>query len=161
MTETIVMKGRQDGATLALYQSGLAGGHLPKKALSIRQPWAWLIVNGHKDIENRSWLKRFPPRVLVHAGQALDLPAHRALLAGRHPVNGGHIDPAIVQAYRAVVDHQLPCGGFVGAVDITGVQQDHDSPWFVGDYGYILANPEVLPFLPYRGELGFFKVELP
>lgn len=22
--------------------------------LTIRQPWAWLIVNGHKDIENRS-----------------------------------------------------------------------------------------------------------
>jgi hypothetical protein len=25
------------------------------KALSIKQPWAWLIVNGHKDIENRDW----------------------------------------------------------------------------------------------------------
>jgi len=25
------------------------------KALSILQPWAWLVVNGHKDIENRTW----------------------------------------------------------------------------------------------------------
>ena len=25
------------------------------KALSIRQPWAWLIVNGYKDVENRTW----------------------------------------------------------------------------------------------------------
>ncbi len=25
------------------------------KALSVRQPWAWLIVNGCKDIENRDW----------------------------------------------------------------------------------------------------------
>ena len=25
------------------------------KAISIRQPWAWLIVNGYKDVENRIW----------------------------------------------------------------------------------------------------------
>jgi hypothetical protein len=25
------------------------------KVLVVRQPWAWLIVNGFKDIENRSW----------------------------------------------------------------------------------------------------------
>ncbi len=25
------------------------------KALSIKQPWAWLICAGYKDIENRSW----------------------------------------------------------------------------------------------------------
>jgi len=24
-------------------------------ALSVRQPWAWLIVNGWKNIENREW----------------------------------------------------------------------------------------------------------
>lgn len=24
-------------------------------ALSIRQPWAWLIINAGKDIENRDW----------------------------------------------------------------------------------------------------------
>ncbi|AWI90326.1 hypothetical protein C0214_19955 [Methylobacterium sp. DM1] len=29
------------------------------KALSIMQPWAWLIVNGHKDIENRDWRGHF------------------------------------------------------------------------------------------------------
>lgn len=27
--------------------------------LSIRQPWAWLIVNGYKDIENRTWPTHF------------------------------------------------------------------------------------------------------
>lgn len=37
-------------------------------ALSIRQPWAWLIVNGHKDIENRDWPTNFRGRLLVHAG---------------------------------------------------------------------------------------------
>jgi ASCH domain len=37
------------------------------KALPIRQPYAWLIVNGHKDIENRAWPTKFRGRVLIHA----------------------------------------------------------------------------------------------
>ena len=42
-------------------------------AISIRQPWAWLIVNGYKDIENRSWCppeKVIDQSVLIHAGKA-------------------------------------------------------------------------------------------
>ena len=29
------------------------------KALSIRQPWAWAIINAGKDIENRQWPTKF------------------------------------------------------------------------------------------------------
>jgi hypothetical protein len=37
-------------------------------ALSVRQPWAWLITQGIKDIENRSYrLVTLPKRVLIHA----------------------------------------------------------------------------------------------
>ena len=28
---------------------------LPRLALSIRQPWAWAIINAGKDIEYRQW----------------------------------------------------------------------------------------------------------
>ena len=31
----------------------------PMKVIVVRQPWAWLIVNGFKDIENRSWMTRY------------------------------------------------------------------------------------------------------
>jgi hypothetical protein len=31
----------------------------PQKAISIRQPWAWLIVNSFKDVENRSWKTKY------------------------------------------------------------------------------------------------------
>lgn len=41
------------------------------KALSIRQPWAWLIVHGGKDIENRSWHTKFRGRFLVHAAKGM------------------------------------------------------------------------------------------
>ena len=38
------------------------------KVLSVRQPWAWLIVNGHKDIENREWETNLRGRVWIHTG---------------------------------------------------------------------------------------------
>ena len=42
------------------------------KALSIQQPWAFLIVNGLKDIENRDWSTTFRGLIYVHAGKTLD-----------------------------------------------------------------------------------------
>ena len=37
------------------------------KAISIKQPWASLIIEGIKDIENRTWKTSFRGTVLVHA----------------------------------------------------------------------------------------------
>lgn len=148
------------------YAALQASDELPKQALSIKQPWSWLIVNGFKDIENRDWLKRYPPRILVHAGQQVDVEAHSALIRGMHPVNGGSLPAGMQAAYAASCVYTdkgyrpRELGGFVGVVDITGVQEDHDSPWFMGDYGYILANAKPLPFLPWRGQLGFFDAKV-
>jgi|ERR1700758_4475866 hypothetical protein len=36
------------------------------KVIVIRQPWAWLIVNGFKDIENRSWRTRYRGPLMIH-----------------------------------------------------------------------------------------------
>jgi hypothetical protein len=41
------------------------------KALSIRQPWAELILRGEKDVENRSWLTHHRGPLLIHASKTL------------------------------------------------------------------------------------------
>ena len=41
------------------------------KVLSIRQPWAWLILHGGKDVENRNWATKVRGRVLIHAGSTM------------------------------------------------------------------------------------------
>ena len=38
-------------------------------ALSIRQPWASLILNAGKDIENRCWPTKVRGRILIHAAK--------------------------------------------------------------------------------------------
>ncbi len=38
------------------------------RVLSIRQPWAWFIAAGLKDVENRSWETSYRGTVAIHAG---------------------------------------------------------------------------------------------
>lgn len=120
------------------------------KAISIRQPWAWLIIHAGKDIENRSWPTRFRGRVLVHAAQGMTRQEYfdvEHFIAGHH---GGRIQlpPA----------DDLARGGIIGSVEIVDCVSESNSPWFFGPYGFILRNPEPLPFAPMRGRLGLFEV---
>mgnify|MGYP000843697978 FL=1 len=40
------------------------------KTLSVRQPWASLLVSGLKDIENRTWAPNFRGRIMIYASLA-------------------------------------------------------------------------------------------
>jgi hypothetical protein len=54
----------------------------------------------------------------------------------------------------------LEKGGIVEEAEITDCVDHHDSPWFEGSYGNVLANARPLPFIPCRGMLGFFVPEV-
>lgn len=118
------------------------------KALSIMQPWAWLIVNGHKDIENRDWRCHRRGRVLIHAGKKVDRDAMQDLRAGRHPVTGEPLRLDLPEAFEA--------GGIVGEATIAGCVEQSSSPWFVGRFGILMRDARPLPFQPCKGALGFF-----
>lgn len=118
------------------------------KALSIRQPWAWLVVNGHKDIENRSRRTHFRGRIYVHTGKNMSLPDD-------FPEQREYIRQSGI-----VIPADLPTGAIVGEVTIIGCVESSKSPWFSGRYGYKLEAPAVYETpVPYRGQLGFFAVD--
>lgn len=123
-------------------------------ALSIMQPWAWLIVNGQKSIENRSWRchKRGP--VLIHAGKKVDTDTAIDLALGCHPVNGTDL------AFDAPDGMIYDAGGIVGIAEIVGCIDASDDPWFVGPFGIVLRNARPLRFQPCKGALGFFKPDI-
>jgi hypothetical protein len=118
------------------------------KALSIRQPWAWLIVNGHKDIENRSWATKFRGPVLIHAAKGM---------------TGAEYNDAYHFALEVGINippfNDLERGGIVGMATVTGCSDNSLSPWFFGKFGFELADAKLLPFQPYKGQLGFFDIE--
>jgi hypothetical protein len=116
------------------------------KALSIRQPWAWLIVNGFKDIENRNWETNFRGPFLVHAGKQFDYEDYRWVKS-----NSQIIMPEI---------NEFEMGGIVGSAEIIGCVTQHTSQWFFGPYGFVLKNARTVKFVPLRGQLNFFNVEV-
>jgi hypothetical protein len=119
------------------------------KALSIRQPWSWLIVAGYKDIENRAWPTSFRGRIYVHSGKELD---KVALLEFR-------LRKMKTFCCRDLPDDkQLVRGAIIGEVDIVDCVKQSGSPWFTGPYGFVLRNPRLYQKpIDCVGRLGIFE----
>lgn len=125
------------------------------KALSIRQPWANLIVHAGKDIENRTWSTRYRGPVLIHAGQGMtyrELAVAEAFARTALGLDGAPTGP--------VTPGTLHRGGIIGAAEVVDCVRTSASPWFMGPWGFVLANAKPLPFRACKGQLGFFDVDL-
>jgi len=114
-------------------------------ALAIRQPYAWLVVNGIKDIENRSRRTHYRGQILIHASLSEDL----------------LFDDGLAKlSSRAGVEFpsSFKTGGIVGVAEILGCERRHASDWKdPSNWGWVLANARPLPFKPCKGALGFFR----
>lgn len=117
------------------------------KTLSIKQPWAWCIAKGLKPVENRSWPTKVRGRILIHAGKSFDHEGYQWL------IEEGLIPPMMKK-------NEFALGGIVGEATIVDCVDQMDSVWFFGPYGFVLANARESNFLPLRGQLGFFNVNI-
>lgn len=124
----------------------------PEVAISVRNPWAWLIIHGLKDIENRDWATTRRGRILIHASRGMALHEYRAV--SRFLASDSRLAHLVLKLPKP---GDLKFGGIIGAVTIVDCVRSHPSPWFMGKYGFVLADPEPLPFKPCRGTTFFFK----
>ncbi len=118
------------------------------RALSILQPWAWLIVNGHKDIENRTWRMDYRGPLVIHAGKKLSQDQLDDYMHVQH--NFPHIKMPPIRDMRG--------GGIVGTVIVRDCVTVSDSPWFNGPYGFVLSDQKPARFFAINGRLGLFPV---
>jgi len=116
------------------------------KALSLKQPWAELVVNGSKKIELRKWNTHFRGRFLIHSSKIPDFDAMK----------------------RFGFDN-LPLGQVIGKANLVDVKHyqkksefDKDkslhlanSDW--GEYGFVLENIERLEPIKAKGSLNFWN----
>lgn len=132
-------------------------------ALSIRQPWASLILKAGKDIENRCWPTKFRGRMLIHAAKGMTRVEHEDAIAfavgaiKADPRNAGSTKRTTLRDLGFAFE-DLQRGGIIGSVELVDCATSSDSPWFVGEFGFVLCNPQPLPFTPWKGRLGFFDV---
>ena len=52
----------------------------------------------------------------------------------------------------------IPRGGIVGSVHIVDCVKDSRSNWFVGEFGFVLERPVLMPRIALKGKLGIFPV---
>lgn len=126
-------------------------------ALSLKQPWAALLVHGHKSIDVRRWPTARRGRVLIHAAKVSDLRPE----AWRH----------VPESLRAAAEI---CGGIIGSGEIVecrtyttlrqfvadGDAHLNDPAWFAKPalYGFVFTNLKTLPFQACPGWMRFFPV---
>ena len=121
-------------------------GHtdLPARVLTVQQPWAWAIIHGGKDVENRDWKPARPLVLLIHAGLKTDFAAFGFMqqLGVEPPVTS-------VLAYGAII----------GAVTVTGWTETSPSRWASHTrWHWLLSNPGAAQQpIPYRGQTGLFR----
>ena len=140
------------------------------KALSIKQPWAWLYCTplNLKDVENRNWRIgrktspafgdrnadfriELPQRIYIHAGKVMDTSAGDFIAERLNRLQSLELANAIRNG--------LPLGAIIGEVTITECVEKSDSPWFTGKYGFVRIDPVLYKTpIPCRGQLGFFNL---
>jgi hypothetical protein len=135
-------------------------------ALSLRQPWAALVLFYRKWIENRHWNTSFRGEFLIHAAKGMTRLEFDEALSFARPILGDQCPT------EAVLRAQLEFGGIVGRARLVGVVPPQISLSLVDDYppgidrrwhmpeqyGFVLTDVAPVPFRPYRGQLNFFEV---
>ena len=133
-------------------------------AISIRQPWAWLIIQGVKAVENRGWYTSYRGPLLIHAAKGCTFPEWCDAW--------DWIDerfPHVRRLYPPPTYTAIERGGITGIVDLTACVDDADmeyKPYYCawaepGQWHHLYANPRLLSFSSCRGMLGLFTPSVP
>lgn len=149
------------------------------KAITTTQPWASLIVEGIKDIENRTWKcpeKYIGKRILIHAGMV------RTNHIIRNVLNDAQYAEFRKKYKYSGLDFLEPMGAIIGSVEIVDCVINHPSIWAKKSidckdgcldvencptgkcphqiYNWVLANPINFPEpIQCKGKIDFWESE--
>lgn len=110
------------------------------KALSIKQPWAEMILRGPKHVENRTWETKYRGLLLIHAGK--------------------NIDKEALRQFSAIYSFDGLPSGILGVCDLVDVSRTVRSSWHeCGMVGFYLSNVRRFDHpIPFKGKLNIFDV---
>jgi hypothetical protein len=127
------------------------------KCLSVRQPWAWAIVAGVKDVENRSWVPsprflKVGDSFLIHASQKFDGKGYRWILENC-ALLGVSIDEVPAR-------DEFALGAIVGVAIYGGAVDESSSPWFFGPKGWLIDRAlDLVDPIFCKGALGLWDLD--
>lgn len=122
------------------------------KALTVKQPWASLIVHGIKDIENRTWITHFRGKIYIHAS---------AKSVGKMK------DILTPEQYEFVKNSgwkpgtDKPLSAIIGEVEIIDCVLNYSTSIWAErlSWNWVLANPVLYekPIINVKGKLSFWE----
>ena len=154
------------------------------KVLSVKNPYAYLIIQGGKDVENRTWTTDYRGRLYIHvSGDNLPFLTEEPNLMDDYAQKLEIFLDTLAEYYskcdidkgdtvesfmNAVIDKPdiwfLKSQSIIGYVDLVDIVKDSSSPWSIdGQYHWILKNPTLLknPIRQVKGRLGLWNYNLP
>ena len=124
------------------------------KVLSIKEPWASLIMNGTKKIETRSWKTKYRGEIYIHASLS------KAKITKP-------------EVYELIKDMNFKCGYIIckcNLVDciymtdeyVNGMKTNHYEEYIcghyeVGRYAWIVEDVKVIEPIEAKGKLGLWN----
>ena len=125
------------------------------KTLTIKQPWATLIIQGDKRFEFRSWKTSYRGDLLIHAGKGIDKEAMKRL--------------------KKYIPEDMPLGKIIGKVKLVDCikmspefkemllkenNEIYTKSSFQENYGWQVENVEVFNHqIPVKGQLSLWEYE--
>ena len=124
------------------------------KCLSVCQPFAELIIQNKKTIELRKWNTNFRGEFLVHAPIKIRKEDYKKLKIEKKLTVGaiiGKVELCDVKKYESVKEIQIDKKKHITSI----ISQEKKFGFFLKN-----AKPFRIP-IPWKGQLGFFDVDLP
>lgn len=142
------------------------------KVLTVKQPWAYLLCSGIKDIENRTW--KLPEKyknewVLVHASKKPNADYSLPSMLIREQYKDAEKRMRGLEALFATFDNSA----IIGAVKFSdcvinhpGIWAEHSRGWPSDPkhiYNWVVSEAILFdkPILNVKGKLGFWDYDLP
>ncbi|MDR1897105.1 MAG: ASCH domain-containing protein [Prevotellaceae bacterium] len=120
------------------------------KVLTVKNPWASLIISGGKDVENRTWKTNYRGRILVHSSIRRDTSCNAYF----------RTDWSYVKYVKFLLDVAFD-GCVIGSVELADCVQNSTSRWAEKDmWHWILKDPKPLVPIPAKGRLGLWEYAL-
>jgi len=126
------------------------------KCLSVRQPWASLLVSGIKDVENRSWETQHRGKLLIHASSKRFY--EDDLFTIPYEWHNAYFNGITTGAVPFVED--IPYSAIIGYVTIVDCTEGYDSPWSQEGYNWVMKDAYIFdkPILGVKGKLYLFDI---
>lgn len=129
------------------------------KALSFKQPYAWLIANGYLLVDDRSWGTRYRGPMLIHASKGIYAEYYDYIKANTDiPIPDK--DKLGYGGVIGIANLVLCCRPGELPKSISRMQRAHFGGVHQEYYGFLFEQAKPLALLPCPGKLGIFEIDL-